>query len=489
MRCVVIGSGCAGLTCAIIMAKNGYDVTVVEKSVRKAPLLQGFERKGFYFDTGVHCLSGLDAGGPLRSLLEYLNIHTPLSYKPFVKNRSFTVHFPNDVVWDMPQGYTPLLKSLVALFPSEKEGLTKFLEQVRTVSNCFQYGANFQAIEEHPLANKSLEEVIDAFITKPQLKVCLGVLNNLFCGLVDKETPFVFFASSIGTYFHSCGTFEGGGKALFAAMHHELTSLGGHIVSNNGVTKVLIDNSRMANGVILEDGTHLHSDVLIATCHPACLPDIMPPKSLRKTRQTYYTELESTTSLVGVFGRTHTPVQKLQHSSIIVAPATSPLDDYEFSGVPFSKRQMLITSSQTCEHGNSVSILIPASYVEWTQFEGKKSHHRLKGYAEQKRRAAAEIIEAATKYLPELANNFSTLSISTPLTIKDYCYAPHGAAYGVKRSIQQLTPTHAFPIKNMLLSGQAIVGPGILGAMTSGFITCGEIIGHTQLRSEIQKCS
>ncbi|OBQ50118.1 phytoene desaturase family protein [Halodesulfovibrio spirochaetisodalis] len=486
MRCVVIGSGCAGLTSALIMAKNGYDVTVVEKSHRPAPLLQGFQRKGFYFDTGLHCLSGLNDGEPLRVLLDYLGLSSWLTYVPFAEDSSFTVHFPDNVVWQMPQGYEELERSLCTLFPNEQAGIRNFLKKVRPISLAFQYTADFQAIASAPLANRSLKEVLDEHISEPKVKTCLGILNNLFCGLQDYETPFGFFASSIGTYFNGSGTFKGGGTALFEALRTELNAAGCEIIYDNGVTEVLVDNNRTAVGVRLTDGTELASDMLIATCHPASLLEIVPQNCLRNIRRTYYKELESTTSLVGVYGYSSIPVKELQHGNVALATECY---DPDSTSSTLEQRQMLVTSNRTESGETGISILVPSSYSEWAQFEGEKPHQRQKGYSAEKKSVAKRIVAAASRALPQLAENFTVLSISTPLTIKDYCCAPEGTAYGVKRSLQQLSPTAAFPIKNMVLSGQAIVGPGILGAMTAGFVSCGEILGHTYLQNEMKKCS
>lgn len=489
MQCVVIGSGCSGLTSALIMAKNGYQVTVVEKSARTAPLLQGFERKGFHFDTGVHCLSGLDANGPLRALLEYLNLYNSLSYKPFNQEHCFSVCFADGTTWNMPQGFDALFESLVTFFPDERQGIKLFLDRVQALSHDFQYIGDFRSIARNAASSESLQDVMDKLFCNSQIKICLGILNNLFCGLTDAETPFAFFASSIGTYFKSSGTFSGGGKALFAAMEKELLRLGGQIVHNNGVASVLLDSTKRATTVLLEDGTSLDCDVIIATCHPNHLPNLFPENTLRNIRKEYYQNLESTTSLLGIYGFSTRPLFQVKHGNIVIAPQKHPASKDDFANSLLSQRQMLITSNHSCPKGESVSILIPASYAEWKKYAGSKPHQRKKGYREQKKIVAAQAVEFATNYVPELKNNFTTLCVSTPLTIKDYCQAPNGAAYGVKRSINQFPPPPAFPVKNVLLSGQAIVGPGILGAMTAGFVTCGEILGHTHLRNGILECS
>jgi len=41
---------------------------------------------------------------------------------------------------------------------------------------------------------------------------------------------------------------------------------------------------------------------------------------------------------------------------------------------------------------------------------------------------------------------------------------------------------------NLFLAGQSIVAPGVLGAMISGFVACGSIIGHELLRKDLKRC-
>lgn len=43
-KVVIIGSGMGGLSCAIVLAKNGYDVTVLEQGVQSG----GMEQNPFF---------------------------------------------------------------------------------------------------------------------------------------------------------------------------------------------------------------------------------------------------------------------------------------------------------------------------------------------------------------------------------------------------------------------------------------------------------
>ena len=57
---VIVGSGIGGLSTALILAKNGKKVCVLEKNQQLGGNLQVFSRDKKIFDTGVHYLGGLD---------------------------------------------------------------------------------------------------------------------------------------------------------------------------------------------------------------------------------------------------------------------------------------------------------------------------------------------------------------------------------------------------------------------------------------------
>ena len=59
---VIIGSGMGGMACAIILAKAGHKVTVLEKNRQFGGNLQIFVRDKVVFDTGVHYVGGLSKG-------------------------------------------------------------------------------------------------------------------------------------------------------------------------------------------------------------------------------------------------------------------------------------------------------------------------------------------------------------------------------------------------------------------------------------------
>lgn len=77
-KVVIIGSGMGGLSCAIVLAKNGYDVTVLEQGVQSGGCLQCFKAKGAKFETGMHFVGSADRGQILDKMMRYLEIRDKL---------------------------------------------------------------------------------------------------------------------------------------------------------------------------------------------------------------------------------------------------------------------------------------------------------------------------------------------------------------------------------------------------------------------------
>ena len=54
--------------------------------------------------------------------------------------------------------------------------------------------------------------------------------------------------------------------------------------------------------------------------------------------------------------------------------------------------------------------------------------------------------------------------------------------------VGQYNPHPVTRLAGLYLAGQAVVSPGILGAILSGLVACGSILGHDRLRKEIRSC-
>ncbi|RMG57261.1 MAG: FAD-dependent oxidoreductase, partial [Bacteroidetes bacterium] len=74
---LVIGSGMAGLSTAALLARDGFQVTVLEQNWLPGGCSSSYPRKGYTFESGATTLVGLDPQMPLRHLLDETGIEIP----------------------------------------------------------------------------------------------------------------------------------------------------------------------------------------------------------------------------------------------------------------------------------------------------------------------------------------------------------------------------------------------------------------------------
>ncbi len=74
---IVVGGGIAGLTSAALLAKEGYQVTLVEAHTKLGGCAGTFKRGPYTFDVGATQVAGLEKGGIHHRLFHYLDIPLP----------------------------------------------------------------------------------------------------------------------------------------------------------------------------------------------------------------------------------------------------------------------------------------------------------------------------------------------------------------------------------------------------------------------------
>ena len=92
-KCVIIGSGLGGLSCGCILAKNGYEVTVLEQGHQAGGCLQCFRRDDTTFDTGMHYIGAAENGQVLHTFLHYLGIDQKIKLSPLDKKGYDVISF------------------------------------------------------------------------------------------------------------------------------------------------------------------------------------------------------------------------------------------------------------------------------------------------------------------------------------------------------------------------------------------------------------
>ncbi len=485
---VVIGSGLSGLTSALLLARSGRKVLILEQSATPAPVVRGFCRGGHYFDSGFHYVGGLGEGGAFRPLFRHLGLEEKLELFSF-DQKSFDRLKISETgkTFSLPVGFEAIKASLGKRFPQVRVQIEQYIDEIATNWCRYPYLDLDLDLEQNGLTSvhgTSLAEKLQTFSAYPELQSLLS-MHCLLYGVSPDEAPNVLNAQVAGSYYHSVHGIVGGGRALVAAYLELLTTAGVEVRCKSEVASIVV-NPEGLRGVLLANGDEISAKEVIATCNPSLLPGLLPQGVLRPAYLKRLKNLRQTPSAYIVFAKSSQPLDSLSYSNLFVqsyAGVFSP--DTER---PLEERAFYLTAADQGRGGDSNTLIgiIPASYSEvseWDHLDKRRSRE----YQAHKEQIAQRLLALFSKSYPELVD-LEVMDLATPLTLRDYSQAPEGALYGVGRFLGQYNPQSVTRLPGLYLSGQAIAAPGLLGTVVASYLTCGSILGHESLRGELKAC-
>lgn len=485
---IVIGGGLSGLFCALLMARYGRRVCLLEQHSRLAPVVRGFERGGIQFDSGFHYAGGLGPGGPLTPLLRHLGLDGKLNFFPYAPDGFDRLRIVGDETeYALPIGFAPIRDYLCRNFPAARQHIARFLDEV---AGCWRNApyldldtvlADYRMESVH---GRSLTERLQVFSGWPALQGLLS-MHGLLYGVPANQAPVQLNAQVAGSYYHSVHGIAGGGRALIQALHSSLSEAGVEIICQARVTHILTENG-VVSGVRLQSGQTLRGQEVIATINPVQLPALLPAGVLRPAYLNRLHGLRQTSSALIVFARSQQPLEFLRGSNYFIQQQAGVFTSE--TPCPMLERPVYLTAAgQGCDRALRGLIgIVPAHYSEipgWQAGSGVRTAE----YQDWKQQTAAQLVQMFQRKCPQLPA-LEPLELATPLTLRDYSLAPEGAMYGVGRWLSQYNPQAATRLPGLFLSGQALTAPGLLGTMVAGYLTCGTILGHERLRGELRAC-
>lgn len=489
---VVIGAGVAGLTSALILARNGYHVALVEKADRTAPLLRGFSRRGVHFGTGFHYTGGMGKGEPLDIFFRYLGLSDRIASFPF-EEKGFDVYrsLEDGFEFHVPSGYESIRERLRDAFPGEESAIGEYLERVRTTFDALPYLNPDADVDSGAALRRvfgpTLKETLDSLTDNRLLKSVLS-MHCLLHGVSPEEVSFVQHACIAGSYYLSARGISGGGPALAAEFDAGVRSLGVDVFCGSEAVGMSASSDGGIEGIRLENGTELRCGGCIAAIHPRALLGIAPKGLFRPIYRKRLEGLEDTFSAFMLYSVSDVPLPFLAGRNLFVFPDADSI--YRLGERPLEDSPLYITGAYRSP-GTEVRGFIgisPALPAQTRAWESSVTGRRPDDYRSFKEGILSRMRRVVDRSCPELAETMGYTEGSTPLTLRDFGNAPTGGLYGVKHKVGQYNPGAATRVKGLYLAGQAVASPGILGAVLSGFMACGTILGHDRLARDLGEC-
>ena len=488
---VIIGAGVAGMSTAIILAQNGFEVALVEKSKKTAPLIRGFTRNKVYFDTGFHHTGSLGEGEVLDTLFHYLGLSDKLEKLAFNPDgfdllrcleTGFEFHFPC--------GYERIRDRLGDTFPAESKAINEYLQAVKDGFNSFPYlklePEQFDMSIQKTAQGPSLQQVLDNLTDNTVLKWVLSI-HCLLHGVLPEEVPFDYHACVAGSYYESVHRIKGGGRSLARAYDSVLAERDVDIYGGQGVSEIRFSADHCPTEVRLADGTSLNCRNCISTVHPMELLKLVPDGIFRPAYRKRLQRLEETSSVYILYAGCQALPESMTANNILATSGWKMTESLENG--PLEKRPLYLCGTPAYDPSELSGLIgiVPAPRHQTHQWADTAAGKRPADYFRFKEKIRSRLQQHIERCLPEIEGNIRFSECSTPLTLRDFANNPFGSVYGVKHKIGQYNPVPLTKSKGLFLAGQAVVAAGIMGAVISAFLVCGFILGHEQLIRQVQK--
>ena len=286
---VVIGSGIGGLTAAIPLAQHGLHVTVVEKNSRPGGRCDRLSREGHQFDTGPTLFVM-----PLLYEAEFCALGTSLREQLELQRVDPTYHlvFDNGSQLALTSDMKSMQAQLESIQPGSYQGFLRYLEEgeqhyqlvlENLVNRDFRRASDFFRIENLPLIFRLKALVnhyrnMSVYFDEPRLKAAF-TFQDIYMGLSPFEAPATYSLMPYTELAHGVWYPKGGMYSVVEALMNLAHAAGVEFILNAAVERI-DTNSLRARGVLLEDGSHLDADVVLANADlPYVYQNLLPQDS------------------------------------------------------------------------------------------------------------------------------------------------------------------------------------------------------------------
>ncbi len=489
---IIIGSGLGGLSCGVILAKNGYRVTVLEQSAQVGGCLQCFTRRGAKFETGMHFVGSAAEGQTLSKLMRFLELDGDVRLSRLDPS-GYDVVALGGKLYKFANGRRAFINQMAEYFPAQRANLERYYDLIERISNAstlhsLKHAESDAAVNtEYQL--RSVDEVVNSVITDPTLaKVLVGNLP-LYAAEAGK-TPFSTHAFIMDFYNQSAFRFVGGSDTVAHSLVATIRKYGGDVLAKRRVCRIVCDQSR-AVGVELADGELLQCDYVISDAHPKRTLELLDTKLIRPAFRNRINGIRQTVGGFSVYLQFKAHSVPYLNYNYYGYQGDTPWNCERYTPDTWPKGFLYMhfcqhSGQQFASTGVILSYMHMADVARWA---GTKVGHRGEDYEEFKRLKAERLLDAVEQHFPGIRSNIDNYYTSTPLTYLDYTGTEGGSMYGNAKDITQgaaCRVPHRTRVPNLFLTGQNINSHGMLGVLVGAIVTCSEFLSASAIYEQIK---
>ncbi|NET30754.1 MAG: NAD(P)/FAD-dependent oxidoreductase [Cyanothece sp. SIO1E1] len=496
---VVIGSGIGGLSCAALLARYGFDVTVCESHTIPGGAAHTFERNGFKFDSGPSLYSGLSyspSTNPLRQVLDAIGEEIPcVTYDTWgccLPEGDFDTTVGADqfcqvlaklrgddavTEWrQLQQLMAPLKAAAIAIPPA---AMRFDWQAVLTM------GRFVPAIAQHAKQMLKLTgpfiRLLDGTVKDDFIRNWLDLMCFLLSGLPADGTIAAEMAFMFAEWYRPGVKLDypiGGSGALVDALVRGLQKQGGQLKLNAHVEQILVEHKR-AIGVRLRGGKTVRARRAVVS--NASVWDTLKLLPEGAVPQRFLTQRQATPACASFMhlhlgiDATHLRPDLACHYIVVNSWAV---------GVTAPQNVVLVSIPSLLDP----SLAPPGKHVIHVYTPGNEPYElwqgmdrRTQAYAQQKQARAEVMWQALERIIPDLRSRCEITLVGTPLTHQHFLRRHQGSYGPAIQAGQGVFPGPGTPLPGLLCCGDSTFpGIGLPAVAASGMIAANTLVSVPQ---------
>lgn len=493
---LIIGGGIGGLFTGALLAKEGHQVTVLEKNVIVGGGLQTFTRHGVSFDTGMHMLGGLRKGESIYRICQYLGITDRLS----VRNNDADcmdqiTYMDEQKTYRVPEGREAFTAYFQREFPHEAENIRHYVDALYQLAgevDFFYLRPDTRGLFMH---SEQFLQPADAFIAHyigdERLRDILAYMNPMYAGRAG-HTPAYIHALLNVLYINGPSRFVGSSQQMADALCDVIRQAGGQVVSHAPVVSLEVED-KLVTAVVTADGRRWTADNYVAAIHPATLLRMTDSKVFtRAFRERISTASNTYSSFCAyiVFKPesfpyiNHTCYYQERHG------LAWHFADYDADTWPRGFMYMTPCEPEQGEWAQKMIINAIMPYSACCQWTDTQTGRRGPDYEAWKQAHLEKMLDKMEALYPGFRQTVAAAYTSSPLTIRDFYNEPEGALYGLQKDCQNMAASQlpvVTKLRNLYMTGQNVNLHGCCGVPLTAINTAEAIVGSGTILNKINK--
>ena len=484
---VIIGGGIGGLFTGALLAKEGYKVTVLERSAHVGGGLQSFTRNGVTFDAGMHVVGSLQPGGSLNRICRHLGILDHLRFRQVDADcGDEVVCFEDGATYCIPQGREPFTQYFQRLFPEEKENIQRYVDHLFALADQVDFfflrpGSVSGSHGDEAFYQSSVQFIAD-HVRNPKLRSLLAYLSPL-CGGEAGYTPAYIFALINYLYISGHSRFEGPAEQLSESLVRRIGELGGEVLTNADVTDIRMEGGRVQSLSTADDRV-FEADVFVSSIHPQAMLKIVNNQLFTKAARTRLSAAPNNYSAYCVYAvLKEGTFPYLNHPCYCWDSYDKVWNFGKYIEQDWPQNFVYFTPCDRNQgpYARALQVIVFSPFSMCERWADTTVGKRGSEYKEWKKRHTELILNKLEIRHPGFRSCMEAVYDATPLTVRDYFNEPDGSLYGLRKDSRDPYAGY-LPIctkaENLFMTGQNVYLHGCCGVPLTAVMTAEAVMGE-----------